>query len=119
MLVVSGLPTDENPGGRWWPDTGLGEGFRDPVALVDGTFEDGGFGYAVERASPDGWSFTNAAGGTFTGIEVTTRPVGPDDIAAAHASCPRRRPGTSPGSWSCSAARTPTTTRCAAACSGG
>ena len=85
VLVVAGLPTDDNPGGRWWPDAGLGEGFRDPVALVDGTFEDGGFGYAVEHASPDGWSFTNAPGGTFTGVEVTTRPVGPDDIAAAHA----------------------------------
>ena len=33
-LVVSGLPTDDNPDGRWWPDAGLGEGFRDPVALV-------------------------------------------------------------------------------------
>lgn len=84
VLVVSGLPTEDNPGGLWWPDAGLGEGFRDPVALVDGTFENGGFAYAVDGASPDGWSFSNAPGGTFTGIEVTTRPVGTPDIEAAH-----------------------------------
>jgi N-hydroxyarylamine O-acetyltransferase len=84
VLVVSGLPTDDNPGGHWWPDVGLGEGFRDPVALVDGTFEDGGFRYAVAGSSLDGWSFTNASGGTFGGIEVTTRPVGGADIEAAH-----------------------------------
>jgi N-hydroxyarylamine O-acetyltransferase len=85
VLVVSGLPTDDNPGGHWWPDAGLGEGFREPVALVDGPFEDGGFTYALDGSSPDGWSFSNAPGGTFRGIEVTTRPVGATDIAAAHA----------------------------------
>lgn len=84
VLVVSGLPTDDNPGGHWWPDAGLGEGFRDPVALVDGAFDDGGFTYAVAGASPDGWSFANAPGGTFAGIEVTTRPVTATDIRAAH-----------------------------------
>jgi arylamine N-acetyltransferase len=85
VLVVSGLPTDENPGGHWWPDAGLGEGFRDPVALVDGAFEDGGFTYAVAGATPDGWSFTNAPPGSFRGIEVTARPVDADHVAAAHA----------------------------------
>ena len=84
VLVVSGLPTDANPGGRWWPDAGLGEGFRDPVALVDGDFEDGGFTYVLEGVGPDGWSFTNTSGGSFRGIEVSALPVGPDDIAAAH-----------------------------------
>jgi arylamine N-acetyltransferase len=85
VLVVSGLPTDDNPGGHWWPDAGLGEGFRDPVALVDGAFDDGGFTYALEGTSPDGWSFVNATGGTFRGIEVTSRPVDADAIATAHA----------------------------------
>ncbi|MBJ7356222.1 arylamine N-acetyltransferase [Nocardioides sp.] len=85
VLVVSGLPTGENPGGRWWPDAGLGEGFRDPVALVDGPFEDGGFGHALDGVTPDGWSFTHASGGTFRGIEVTPRPVDDDGIASAHA----------------------------------
>jgi arylamine N-acetyltransferase len=84
VLLVSGLPTDDNPSGLWWADAGLGEGFRDPVALVDGGFVDGGFAYAVNDPSPDGWSFTHADGGSLAGIEVTTRPVGPADIDAAH-----------------------------------
>jgi arylamine N-acetyltransferase len=84
VLVVAGLPTDDNPGGLWWPDVGLGEGFRDPVALVDGAFDDGGFRYSVTGAGAEGWSFANAPGGTFAGLEVTTRPVGPDAVRAAH-----------------------------------
>ena len=84
VLVVSGLPTDDNPGGLWWPDAGLGEGFRDPLALVDGTVDDGGFSYAVDAASADGWSFTNDPSGTFTGLEVTALPIGADGIEAAH-----------------------------------
>lgn len=84
VLVVSGLPADDNPGGRWWPDVGLGEGFRDPVALVEGPFDDGGFAYALSAVGADGWSFTNAPGGSLAGIEVTTRPVAAPDIEAAH-----------------------------------
>jgi N-hydroxyarylamine O-acetyltransferase len=85
VLVVSGLPTDQNPDGHWWPDVGLGEGFRDPVALVDGAFDDGGFGYALAGASPRGWSFTNAPNGTFRGVEVTAeRSIAGEDIVEAH-----------------------------------
>jgi arylamine N-acetyltransferase len=84
VLVVSGLPTEDNPDGLWWPDVGLGEGFRDPVALVDGPLDDGGFSYAVDAASIDGWSFTNDPGGTFAGLEVTSRAIGVADIEAAH-----------------------------------
>lgn len=84
VLVVSGLPTDDNPEGRWWPDAGLGEGFRDPVALVDGVVDDGGFAYLLEGVRPDGWSFTNAPGGSFQGIEVSARPAGTAEVQAAH-----------------------------------
>ena len=32
----TGLPTDDNPGGEWWPDVGLGDAFGDPLPLVVG-----------------------------------------------------------------------------------
>ena len=35
-LVVEGLPTDSNPGGRWWVDAGLGDALHDPMPLQDG-----------------------------------------------------------------------------------
>ena len=31
-----GLPTDDNPGGHWWVDVGLGDGFAEPLPLVRG-----------------------------------------------------------------------------------
>lgn len=84
VLVVAGLPTDDNPGGLWWPDAGLGEGFRDPVALVDGPIVDGGFAYSVDGATPESWSFSNDPSGTFVGMQVTSSPVTPTVIEAAH-----------------------------------
>ncbi len=84
VLSVSGLPTEANPGGRWWPDAGLGEGFLDPVPLVVGTIHDGPLTMSVTEVSEDGWSFRNDPRGSFTGLEVRALPVGADAVEAAH-----------------------------------
>ena len=57
VLVVTGLPTDDNPGGEWWPDVGLGDALGDPLPLVVGEYEQGGFDYALTEVRDDGWSF--------------------------------------------------------------
>jgi N-hydroxyarylamine O-acetyltransferase len=85
VLVVSGLPTDANPGGEWWADVGLGDAFRDPLPLVEGTYDDGGFTYGVTGIRPDGWSFTHDGVGTFSGVETSTLGTAPPDVEAAHA----------------------------------
>ncbi|MEP9365596.1 arylamine N-acetyltransferase [Nocardioides sp. CN2-186] len=85
VLVVSGLPTSANPGGEWWFDVGLGDGFHDPLPLVDGTYQQGGATYRLEDVRADGWSFLHDPGGTFTGIAVTSAPIGPAEVEAAHA----------------------------------
>lgn len=88
VLMVSGLPTADNPGGRWWPDVGLGEGFVDPLPLVVATMVDGPLTFAVtevDGVGGDGWAFTNDPTGTFTGLEVRRLPVGDAEVAAAHA----------------------------------
>ncbi|MFB9314971.1 arylamine N-acetyltransferase family protein [Nocardioides plantarum] len=94
VLVVGGLPTDANPGGRWWVDAGLGEGPVDPVPLVEGVVVDGPFRFAVSDLSGDegeggdgvdGWSFANDPTGTFTGLEVRRLPAGAREVAVAHA----------------------------------
>ena len=59
---MSGLPTDDNPGGHWWVDAGLGEGFAEPLPLVRGD-------HVV-----DGWSFGIGAG---YGAQAAGRPTGP------------------------------------------
>ena len=84
VLVVSGLPTPENPGGRWWPDAGLGDAFVDPLPLVEGEHVQDGFRYRLEDVSDDGWLFRHDPTGTFTDLHVTDAPVGEAEVLAAH-----------------------------------
>ena len=103
VLVVSGLPTDDNPGGHWWPDAGLGEGFAEPLPLVRGDHDvDGwsfgiGAGYGAQAAGrptgPAAWTYRHLPGGVIGGVVVTSRDHGPDEVAAAH-----RRLSTAEGS---------------------
>lgn len=85
-LVVAGLPTPANPGGRWWCDVGLGAGgFLDPAPLVEGDILDGPFRFEVRAVRDGGWSYRNDPRGTFAGLEVRHRPVGQAAVDAAHA----------------------------------
>jgi arylamine N-acetyltransferase len=85
VLVVSRLPTEDNPGGDWWPDVGLGDALLEPLPLVVGDYAQGGFRYALTEVRADGWSFRAAASGSFTGLEVGPAPSAAD-IEACHAS---------------------------------
>jgi len=85
VLVVTGLPTDDNPGGEWWPDVGLGDALGDPLPLVVGEYEQGGFDYALTEVRDDGWSFLADKTGSFTGVEVSGVPTDAE-IAERHAS---------------------------------
>ena len=94
VLVVSGLPTDANPGGHWWADAGLGEGFAEPLPLVRGdhvvdgwTFGIGaGFGAqaAGRPTGPAAWTYRHLPGGVIRGIVVTSRDHSASAVAAAH-----------------------------------
>ncbi len=85
VLHVAGLPTDANPGGEWWVDVGLGDAFRDPLPLVAGEQHQDGFRYVIDEVRPDGWSFRHDAGGSFTGVEVTSLATDPVAVLASHA----------------------------------
>jgi N-hydroxyarylamine O-acetyltransferase len=85
VLVADGLPTDDNPGGRWWVDVGLGDAFRDPVPVVAGHHVQSGFDYEITEVRDDGWSFRHDPVGTFAGIEVSSLPVDQADVDASHA----------------------------------
>ena len=94
VLVVSGLPTDDNPGGHWWVDAGLGEGFAEPLPLVRGDHDvDGwsfgiGAGYGAQAAGrptgPAAWTYRHLPGGALRGIVVTSRDHSTTAIADAH-----------------------------------
>ncbi|GAA1961683.1 arylamine N-acetyltransferase [Nocardioides panacihumi] len=85
VLVVSGLPTPENPGGRWWPDLGYGDGFRDPLPLVAGVHRQGTFVYRIARLSERGWTFHHDPSNSFLGSLVGPVGVSQADVDANHA----------------------------------
>lgn len=82
-LEVRGLPTPGNPGGRWWPDLGFGDGFRDPLPVLEGHYRQDGFVYRIARAGDHGWTFHHDPRGSFAGNLIGDR-VGGDEIEAAH-----------------------------------
>lgn len=94
VLVVSGLPSDDNPGGHWWADAGLGEGFAEPLPLVRGDHDvDGwtfgiGAGYGSQAAGrptgPAAWTYRHPPGGAISGIVVTSRDHSAAAIDASH-----------------------------------
>jgi N-hydroxyarylamine O-acetyltransferase len=85
VLVADGLRTDDNPGGRWWVDVGLGDAFRDPVAVTVGRHDQSGFRYEITDVRDDGWSFLHDRAGTFTGVEISARSTDQSDVEKAHA----------------------------------
>ena len=99
VLVVSRLTTGDNPGGHWWADAGLGEGFAEPLPLVRGdhvvdgwTFGIGaGFGAqaAGRPTGPAAWTYRHLPGGVLRGLVVTSRDHAEDAIGAAHATLSR------------------------------
>lgn len=90
VLVVSGLPTGENPGGHWWVDAGLGEGFAEPMPLVRGEHDVDGwsFGIGAQAAGrptgPAAWTYRHFPGGVIGGVVVTSRDHSADAVAEAH-----------------------------------
>ena len=86
ILHVHGLPADDNPDGVWWADAGLGDGFSRPLALHDGSWQDGPWAYAL-AASPvyaGGWRLSQDPAGAFALADADTSPPEPDELAAAH-----------------------------------
>ncbi|HXH78003.1 arylamine N-acetyltransferase family protein [Nocardioides sp.] len=94
ILVASGLPTDDNPGGHWWVDAGLGDGFAEPLPLVRGEHVDDGFryeigaGYGAQAAGrpsgPAAWTFRHDPAGVFAGVVATSRASDPIAVQDAH-----------------------------------
>jgi N-hydroxyarylamine O-acetyltransferase len=48
VLTVAALPTEENPGGRWYVDVGLGDALYEPMPLMPGTVTQGPFTLRLE-----------------------------------------------------------------------
>jgi arylamine N-acetyltransferase len=84
VLLVHGLPSDENPDGRWYLDAGLGDALHEPLPLMPGTYQQGPFqfGLAVSDSHIADWGFQHHALGSFSGMVFEARPTTMDSFAA-------------------------------------
>jgi N-hydroxyarylamine O-acetyltransferase len=86
VLQVRGLPTDTNPGGRWWVDAGLGDALHEPLPLLAGTYQQGPFTFGLQRAEAEfaDWQFVHRPGGSFAGMAFSDTPVDIGQFAGRH-----------------------------------
>ena len=72
-------------GRRWWPDLGLGDGFRDPVEVVAGGFRQGPFTYQITEVGAAEWTFRHdPSAGSFAAVDVHVSSPADAEVAAAH-----------------------------------
>ena len=72
-------------GRRWWPDLGLGDGFRDPVEVVAGEFRQDPFSYEITDVGAAEWTFRHdRSSGSFAAIDVHANSPADAEVAAAH-----------------------------------
>ena len=77
-------------GRRWWPDLGLGDGFRDPVEVVVGEIRQGPFQYEITDVGPTDsgtveWTFRHdPLAGSFTALDVHASRPADAEVAASH-----------------------------------
>ncbi len=85
VVVVHDLPAPGNPDGRWWADVGFGDGFRDPLPLTPGTYEQGPFTYGIEAGPDDRWTFRQDPSGSFEANTASAEPLTSEFIEVVHA----------------------------------
>ena len=81
VLTVGDLPTDENPGGDWYVDAGLGDALHEPLPLLAGAYQQPPFRLALERSAGGigDWHLTHDPEGGFVGMSWRSAPA---DIGA-------------------------------------
>ncbi|MFI7638760.1 arylamine N-acetyltransferase [Nonomuraea sp. NPDC049400] len=77
VLTVRDLPSEDNPGGEWLVDLGLGDGLHAPLPLVAGTYRQGPFEYGLRpsEVAPGGWRFEHDPSGSFEGMDFDMAPT--------------------------------------------
>jgi arylamine N-acetyltransferase len=72
-------------GRRWWPDLGLGDGFRDPVEVIARNIRQGPFAYEITDVGEEEWTFRHdPAAGSFTTLDVRASRPADAEVAEAH-----------------------------------
>jgi arylamine N-acetyltransferase len=86
-LLVEDCPSEDNPGGRWYLDAGLGDALHEPLPLRTGVYAQGPMRFAMREVAAGGvgdWHFTHDRGGSFGGVSIVDAPVSMDVFADRH-----------------------------------
>lgn len=86
VLVVHDLASDDNPDGRWYVDTGLGDALHGPLPLRVGGYDQTPFRFRLDETD-DGvgdWHLTHDPSGSFAGMSFRAEPTGLDAFATRH-----------------------------------
>jgi N-hydroxyarylamine O-acetyltransferase len=85
-LTVTGLPSDDNPGGDWFIDAGLGDGPHEPLPLRTGTWTQGPHTYGLRPSeiAPGGWRFDADPAMSLHGMDFMPGDATPADLVAKH-----------------------------------
>ncbi len=84
VLTVDRLPTDDNPGGIWYVDAGLGDALHDPLPLVAAPYEQQPFRLSLEAVDDHTWHLAHDPSGGFAGMTWTTGEAQLADFEATH-----------------------------------
>ena len=87
VLLVSGLPAEGCPEGRWYVDVGMGDALHRPVPLAPGAVDHPPFRMELSTVAPGGvgdWHLAHDARGAFVGMCFGTTAVGMDAFAERH-----------------------------------
>jgi N-hydroxyarylamine O-acetyltransferase len=68
----------------WVADVGMGDGFREPVRLVDGAFHQQPFRYRLRHVGGCRWRFHHDERATTAGFDLDVTPVGLASFVAMH-----------------------------------
>jgi N-hydroxyarylamine O-acetyltransferase len=86
-IVVHGLPTADNPAGKWLTDVGLGFGLSRPAPLVSGVLNDGPFVYRLSPsvAVAGGWRLDHDPHASLLGMDFTMESTDMAEFVERHA----------------------------------
>jgi N-hydroxyarylamine O-acetyltransferase len=86
VLTVDGLPSEDNPSGRWYVDAGLGDALHEPLALAAGLYRQDPFRLGLEERRDEwcDWHLTHDPSGGFVGMGWTNASATLDDFEAKH-----------------------------------
>ena len=84
VLTVTDLPSDANPAGRWYVDTGLGDALHEPLPLAAGTYVQQPFRLTLEGAGDGPWKLTHDPAGGFRSMTWSGGDAVLADFTAQH-----------------------------------